>query len=332
MSEVAAPAIVAPSDATIAEAARLLAAGELVAFPTETVYGLGADALNDRAVARIFEAKRRPRFNPLIVHFADGAAAREAVLFDERAEALADALWPGPLSLVLERRPKCGASLLASAGHETLAVRVPDNGCARALIEALGRPIAAPSANRSGQLSPTTAAHVATGLGEQVTMILDGGPCPVGLESTVIDLTGGEAQLLRPGGIAAEEIEAAIGPLSPAGGGPGGPRSPGQLTSHYAPDVALRIEARTVGQDEALLAFGPEPPEGAAETLNLSPTGDLVEASANFFAMLRALDRPSRKCIAVMPVPGHGLGLAINDRLARAAAPRDALVEELPSG
>ncbi len=332
MSQPPAPAIVAPNQTAIAEAADLLAGGNLVAFPTETVYGLGADALNDRAIARIFKAKRRPRFNPLIVHFARSTDAREVVVFDERAERLASSLWPGPLSLVLARQPACRVSLLASAGLETLAVRVPDNDCAQALIEALGRPVAAPSANRSGQVSPTTAAHVAEGLGGTVTLILDSGPCPVGLESTVVDLTGGVAQLLRPGGVTVERIEAVIGPLAPADRGPPGPRAPGQLASHYAPDVALRLEATTVGPDEALLAFGPEPLQGATKALNLSPAGDLVEAAANLFAMLRALDRPDWQRIAVMPIPDHGLGLAVNDRLARAAAPRDTLVEELPSG
>jgi L-threonylcarbamoyladenylate synthase len=308
---------------SIAAAARLIAAGELVAFPTETVYGLGADATNDRAVARIFEAKGRPRFNPLIVHVAGVDAARAQVTFDRSAEILAERFWPGALTLVLPRRPDCRVSLLASAGLDSLAVRVPRHPVAHALLAACGRPIAAPSANASGKISPTTAAHVAQSLGGKVAMILDGGRCPIGLESTVLDLTTSTPTLLRPGGVTGEELFAAIGRLatSPAVATEA-PKSPGQLASHYAPDLPLRLEAHTVRPDEALLAFGPAPPAGAAAMENLSPAGDLVEAAANLFAMLRTLERSGASGIAVMPIPEHGLGRAVNDRLRRAAAPR----------
>jgi L-threonylcarbamoyladenylate synthase len=308
---------------SIAAAARLIAAGELVAFPTETVYGLGADATNDRAVARIFEAKGRPRFNPLIVHVADADAARTQVTFDRRAETLAEQLWPGALTLVLPRRPDCSVSLLASAGLDSLAVRVPRHPVAHALLVACGRPIAAPSANASGKLSPTTSAHVAQSLGNELAMILDGGRCPIGVESTVLDLTASTPTLLRPGGVTEEELIATIGPLatSPLVGAEA-PKSPGLLASHYAPDLPLRLAARSVQPHEALLAFGPTPLAGAAAMENLSAAGDLLEAAANLFAMLRALDRPGASGIAVMPIPERGLGRAINDRLRRAAAPR----------
>jgi L-threonylcarbamoyladenylate synthase len=313
--------IVEASDDAIAEAARLLVAGDLVAFPTETVYGLGGDATNERAVARIFAVKDRPRFNPLIVHFPGASSARAQVTFDRRADMLADALWPGALTLVLPRRADCRISLLASAGLDTLAVRVPRHPVAQALLLACGRPIAAPSANASGQLSPTTAQHVAQSLDGKVAMILDGGRCPVGIESTVVDLSEPDPVLLRPGGIAEEQIVALIGPLAArARSRTPGLRSPGQLTSHYAPNLPLRLEATEATADEALLAFGPRPPAGAALTENLSAAGDVVEAAANLFAMMRALDRPGLAGIAVMPIPDHGLGRAINDRLRRAAA------------
>jgi len=321
MAPLDASKISSPDAAAIAEAAALLSAGELVAFPTETVYGLGADATQDRAVAAIFEVKQRPSFNPLIVHFPSRAQAAREVVFDARAEALAQRFWPGPLTLVLPRRAESRISLLVSAGLDSLAVRVPAHPVAQALLKAAGRPLAAPSANLSGRVSPTTAVHVAEQLGAAVPLILDGGPCAVGLESTVVDLTGTVPALLRPGGVTREELEAAIGPLAEADRD-AQPRGPGQLESHYAPALPLRLEATSVGPDEALLAFGPEVPAGAAETLNLSPRGDLREAAANLFAHLRALDRPGRAAIAVMPVPEVGLGVAINDRLRRAAAPR----------
>jgi L-threonylcarbamoyladenylate synthase len=317
---------IAPAtDESIATAARLLRDGQLVAFPTETVYGLGADAASDRAVAAVFAAKGRPRFNPLIVHVVDIDAARQLVIFDGRARQLAQAFWPGALTLVLQRRADCPVSLLASAGLDTLALRVPNHKVAQALLRACGRPIAAPSANASGKVSPTTAAHVAQSLGAKVAMILDGGRCQVGVESTVLDLSGPVATLLRPGGVTEEEIAARIGPLAapaPAAQDDEARRSPGLLESHYAPELPLRLEARALRPGEALLAFGPTPLAGATHSENLSPMADLQEAAANLFAMLRALDRPGLAGIAVMPIPDRGLGRAINDRLRRAAAPR----------
>jgi L-threonylcarbamoyladenylate synthase len=304
----------------IAQAARLLRDGGLVAFPTETVYGLGADATRDRAVATIFAAKGRPRFNPLIVHVADREQARRLVTFDARAERLAALFWPGALTLVLPRRADCPVSLLCSAGLDSLALRVPSHPVAQALLAAVGRPLAAPSANRSEAISPTSAEHVMRSLGNDVALILDGGPCPLGLESTVLDLCRPQARLLRPGAVTREAIEAVIGPIS-LGGKDEAPRSPGQLRRHYAPGRPLRLEADAVRPDEALLAFGAEAPQGAAESLNLSPDGDLNEAAANLFAYLHRLDRPGVAAIAVMPIPERGLGVAINDRLRRAAAP-----------
>ena len=323
------PDTVHSADATAIEAAAsMLAEGRLIAFPTETVYGLGADATSDDAVARIFEAKGRPRFNPLIVHVFDRQQAAKLVMLNPLAESLADAFWPGPFTMVLPRGHACPVSLLCSAGLSTLAVRVPSHAVARALLQRVERPIAAPSANRSGHISPTTAQHVAESLGNAVDLILDAGPCPVGLESTVVDLSGAEARLLRPGAVTAEQIEANIGTLvdatrpDPESNAAQKPRSPGQLESHYAPSLPLRLDAETVGADEALLAFGANPPAGAALTRNLSETGDLTEAAANFFAHLHALDQPGLRAIAVMPIPSQGLGMAINDRLRRAAAPR----------
>jgi L-threonylcarbamoyladenylate synthase len=319
-----APELLPATPANIARAAALIREGALVAFPTETVYGLGGDATSDHAVARIFEAKGRPQFNPLIAHVPDAVAARAQVAWNDTAGRLAQHFWPGPLTLVLPRRTDCAVSLLCSAGLETLAVRAPAHPVAQALLRAVGRPVAAPSANRSGAVSPTQADHVVHSLGADVALILDGGPCAVGLESTVVDLTAGRPVLLRPGGATREAIEAAIGPLAtaPAVGRPGALHAPGQLESHYAPSLPVRLDALSAGPDEGLLAFGPDVPQGAALTLNLSPGGDLAEAAANLFAMLRALDQPGLRGIAVMPVPHHGLGLAINDRLRRAAAPR----------
>jgi len=314
---------------TIAEAARLIRAGRLVAFPTETVYGLGADATNGAAVAAIFVAKDRPSFNPLIIHVATAAEAEALVAFDERARRLAARFWPGALTLVLPRRAGCTVSLLAGAGLDTLAVRAPDHDVALALLRAAGCPVAAPSANRSGAVSPTAAAHVAESLGDAVDLILDGGACTVGVESTVLDLTGAQPVVLRPGGVTDEAIAEIVGPLGRApisGSGPdgGGPRSPGMLARHYATTVPLRLDADAVRPGEALLAFG-RPLAGAAVMRNLSPSGDLGEAAANLFAMLRDLDRPGAVAgIAVMKVPEHGLGRAINDRLRRAATPPDA--------
>lgn len=304
---------------SLARAAHVLRAGGLAAFPTETVYGLGADATQDAAVARIFAAKGRPRFNPLIVHVPDLDAAGRLAMFTPLAKTLAAHFWPGPLTLVLPRRVDSGLSLLVSAGLDTVALRVPAGGVAQALLTAAGRPLAAPSANRSGSISPTTAAHVAESLGDAVDMILDGGPCTLGLESTVIGFVNDEPALLRPGALARAEIEAVGGPLKAAGPGIA---SPGQLASHYAPEGSLRLNARAVAADEALLAFGPDVPQGAARVLQLSGRGDLTEAAANLFAMLRAADAAAAR-IAVMPIPMTGLGEAINDRLTRAAAPKD---------
>ncbi|HLF59320.1 MAG TPA: L-threonylcarbamoyladenylate synthase [Alphaproteobacteria bacterium] len=311
-----------PTPDAIARAGALIRDGRLVAFPTETVYGLGADATNDAAVASVFEAKGRPRFNPLIIHFADAGQAAKAAAFDDRARELAREFWPGPLTLVLPRQPACAVSLLACAGLDTIAVRVPGHEVALALLNAAQRPLAAPSANPSGTVSPTTAAHVAASMAGKVAMILDGGPCRIGIESTVLDLSGAEAYVLRPGGIPAEAIESVIGALArPDVRDAARPRSPGLALRHYAPSLPLRLNASGAPQrpNEALLAFGPRTPSGYAQTLSLSPAGDLTEAAANLFAMLRALDTGRFGGIAVMPIPSEGLGAAINDRLKRAA-------------
>ena len=314
-------AVLAATPANIASAAQALKAGKLVAFPTETVYGLGADACNDNAVAGIFAAKNRPDINPLIVHVGDPAMAERLARFDARAKRLAERHWPGPLTLVLRRSENCPVSLLATAGLDTVAVRMPRHPVASALLQAFGGPIAAPSANLSGRLSPTAADHVAESLGSKVAAILDGGPTPIGLESTIVDLSMSRPVLLRLGGLAVEEIEAVTGPLaSPAKGE--GPRAPGMLASHYAPRLALRLGAANVGPQEALLAFGAGAPQGAHSTLNLSPAGDVKEAAANLFSYLRRLDGSGARAIAVMTIPERGLGRAINDRLRRAAAPR----------
>jgi L-threonylcarbamoyladenylate synthase len=313
-------AIRLPRPAAIADAARALRRGLLVAFPTETVYGLGADATNAEAVAAIYALKRRPKRNPLICHLASVAAARRLGHFDARAELLARAFWPGPMTLVLPRRRDCRAVAQVSAGRANIALRVPSHPVALALLRALRRPLAAPSANPSGQVSPTTARHVAADLGNGVAMVLDGGRCAVGVESTVIDLTGGRARLLRPGGVARGDIEALIGPLR-------GPRrgridSPGMLASHYAPKLPVRLGVRAPKGREALLAFGGPVPKGFARVRNLSPGGDLRQAARRLFACLRALDDPQWRRIAVMPIPDEGIGAAINDRLRRAAASR----------
>jgi L-threonylcarbamoyladenylate synthase len=310
-------AATSPTPATpdaIAQAARVIRAGKLAAFPTETVYGLGADATNGTAVAAIFAAQGRPRFNPLIVHLADRDAAERHALFSPAARALAARFWPGALTLVLPRAADTPLSLLVSAGLDTVALRVPDHPVARALLAAAERPIAAPSANPSGSVSPTSAAHVVEGLGDKIDFLLDGGPTPLGLESTVIGFEQGCPLLLRPGAIAREEIEAVTGRLAAAGDAI---RSPGQLASHYAPRAALRLNAQAPQAGEVLLGFGDAP--GA--TLNLSARSDLKEAAANLFAMLRTLDSTAAR-IAVSPIPSQGLGEAINDRLTRAAAPR----------
>lgn len=309
----------------IAKAAALLAAGELVAFGTETVYGLGADARNAGAVAAIFAAKGRPHFNPLICHYAAAAAAFAHAEANETALRLAEVFWPGPLTMVLPRRVGCPVALLASAGLETLAVRVPGHPIAARLLREFGGPVAAPSANRSGGISPTLAAHVLAGLEGRIAAVVDSGPCAVGLESTVIDLSGPAPVLLRPGGVGLEALEAAIGKVRQGGAvaGRGGLRSPGMLASHYAPKLPVRVNAAMVEADEALLAFGPPLP-GARMVFQLSERGDLNEAAARLFEGLHWLDEQGLglRGIAAMAVPQAGLGLAINDRLGRAAAPR----------
>ena len=311
---------IAPATAaSIAEAAALIRDGKLVAFPTETVYGLGANALDDFAVSAIFAAKERPRFNPLIVHVLDRMEAVELVNFNAVARALADAFWPGALTLVLPRREPSPLALLVSAGLDTAAVRSPSHETARTLLDASGVPIAAPSANRSSRISPTTAADVAEELAGRVNLILDAGPCAIGLESTVIGFDKDKPVLLRRGAISREEIERVSGPLGMTQNET--IQSPGQMASHYAPHAALRLNAREARAGEALLAFGPDAPK-AMITRNLSAKGDLREAAANLFAMLRALDKAGANIIAVMPIPNEGLGEAINDRLQRAAAPR----------
>ena len=318
-------------DAGIARAAALLRDGRLVAFGTETVYGLGADAGQPRAIEAVFAAKGRPRHNPLIAHFADADAAFRQVRETPLARILADAFWPGPLTLVLPARADCTVCAQAAAGLATLAVRVPSGAAARELLRAAGRPIAAPSANRSGGVSPSEASHVLDGLSGRIDAVLDCGPCAVGLESSVLDLGAPEPVLLRPGGVTAEAIEALLAahgaPMlrHPGDDAPLAPASPGLLASHYAPSLPVRLDAGRAGPDEALLAFGPAP-AGAGLTVNLSAGGDLAEAAAGLFAGLRLLDaqgtRRGLRGIAVMPIPAHGLGLAIRDRLRRAAAPR----------
>ncbi len=313
----------------IAAAARCLREGGLVAFPTETVYGLGADATNGEAVARLYAAKGRPSFNPLIAHVGDEDAAQKLARFDATAKQLAQAFWPGPLTLVLPKTDDCAVAELATAGLDSVAVRVPRHPVAHAIIIALGRPVVAPSANRSGHVSTTSAEHVLADLGGSIDLIVDGGPTSVGVESTIVACLG-EPALLRPGGVARADIETVLGrPLTqaPSVNGEDGeaPLAPGMLTSHYAPRARLRLNATRIEPGEALLAFGSSSVAGAERarvTLNLSPRGDLVEAAVNLFSHLRALDRSGAPTIAAMPVPQEGLGEAINDRLARAAAPR----------
>lgn len=296
--------------------AAVLRQGGLLAFPTETVYGLGADARNGQAVARIYAAKGRPVFNPLIVHVANIAAARALCEFGAESEILADAFWPGALTLVLPLRPESGISSLVTAGLPTLAVRVPDHPLAQALLAGFGGPVAAPSANPSGRISPTTAAHVLAGLAGRIDAVLDGGACPVGLESTIIGCDG-VPTLLRAGGLPVEAIEAALGQKLRRPVDPAVPNAPGQLASHYAPVGQLRLNAADARPGEVLLGFGP-----VEAALNLSRTGDLTEAAANLFGHLHQLDALGATHIAVSPIPDHGLGAAINDRLRRAAAPR----------
>jgi L-threonylcarbamoyladenylate synthase len=303
----------------IAAAADCLRAGGLVAFPTETVYGLGADATNGPAVARLYAAKGRPAFNPLISHVADAGAAERLAVFNDDARRLAAAFWPGPLTLVLPKAPGCPVSDLALAGLDTIALRVPAHPTARALIAAFGKPIVAPSANRSGHVSPTTAQHAMGDLRGRIDLIVDGGAAPVGVESTIVACLD-TPTLLRPGGVAREDIARVLGKPLESDETPDddAPLAPGMMTSHYAPKAALRLNAREPREGETLLAFGPH----AGAAMNLSPGGDLIEAAANLFSHLRALDAAGARAIAVSPIPRDGLGEAINDRLARAAAPR----------
>ncbi len=308
----------------IERAASQILAGELVAIPTETVYGLAADATSDRAVAKVFEAKGRPAFNPLIIHVTGLEMARRYAAFSPLAEKLAAAFWPGPLTLVLPRKKDCGLSLLVSAGLDAIALRAPNSVIARQLIEMCDRPLAAPSANRSGSISPTTAEHVRDSLGDRIRFILDGGPCRVGVESTIVKIDGDRAILLRPGGTPRDEIERLIGKTleAPAGGKV---EAPGMMASHYAPSAPLRLNAEAPREGEAFLGFGAVAASGDA-ALNLSEKGDLVEAAANLFSHLRRLDalcaEKKLSGIAAAPIPMEGLGEAINDRLARAAAPK----------
>ena len=313
----------------LAEALALLEAGQVVAIPTETVYGLAGDATNGDAVARIFEAKGRPRFNPLIAHVAGMAMARRIALFDPLSAQLAEAFWPGPLTLVLPLAPGSDIHPLVTAGLDTIALRMPQ-GFGATLIGRFGRPLAAPSANSSGRITTTTAQAVAADLGDRVPLIVDGGPTAVGLESTIVKVEGGTLRLLRPGGIAAEVIEAvARRPLLRDSSA--AVQAPGMLASHYAPHAAVRVGATEVRPGEALLAFGQVPPamaESAVAMRNLSPAGDLREAASNLFAHLKELDRSGAATIAVVPIPDRGLGEAINDRLNRAAAPRTMILDE----
>lgn len=314
-------AILSATPEAIDEAARHLRAGGLVGAPTETVYGLFGDATSNRAVGAIYDLKGRPRTSPLIIHVADIEMASEIVTFDRRARYLVQRNWPGPLTLVMKFRPSSPIASAATAGLDTVAIRVPDHPVALALINGLGRPLAAPSANRYGALSPTEAIHVDAQFGRSLSMILDAGPTRVGVESTVLDLTGTKPIILRAGGVSPEAIEAAVGVVAQAEPADA-VRSPGTAPSHYAPKLKVRLDASEPQGNEALLAFGPNPPEGFAETLNLSETGDLREAASNLFGYLFRLDRTDFAGIAVMPIPEKGIGVAINDRLRRAAAPR----------
>lgn len=318
--------ILPADEASVARAARCLADGGLVAFPTETVYGLGADAAQAPAIARLYEAKGRPSFNPLIAHVADFAAARQIARFDATATRLAEAFWPGPLTLVLPKTAHCEVAELATAGLDTVAIRVPNHPVARSLLHAFGGAVVAPSANISGHVSPTSAPHVASDLSGRIDLILDGGPVAVGVESTIVGCFD-EPIMLRPGGLPRDDIERVLGrPLQrlpeDITNDDTRPLAPGMLASHYAPRTPVRLNATDVAPEEALLAFGGAELHGARAAkvvMNLSETGDLVEAAANLFGYLRALDTVGARAIAVMPVPHHGLGEAINDRLRRAA-------------
>ncbi len=317
--------IIGSSSADIAAAARQLLGGDIIGLPTETVYGLAADATQGEAVAALYEAKGRPAFNPLISHVSDLAMAMEHGVFNRVAQKLAEAFWPGPLTLVVPFQTKSGVSDLARAGLDSIGLRVPAHPAAKALIAAVGRPLAAPSANRSGQISPTSAQDVIAELGRRVSVVIDGGPCPVGVESTIIACLNGHLVQLRPGGIPHNALEAIAGLPITRNLPPGPLRAPGMLASHYAPIAPLRMNAVTFNPDDAILAFGPCDTSllpQASPWINLSPTGDLRQAAARLFSALRELDSHKPGAIAVMPIPAVGLGEAINDRLSRAAAPR----------
>ena len=318
------------NEAAVAAAARSLREGGLVAFPTETVYGLGADATNAAAIARLYQAKGRPAFNPLIAHVGDLAAAREIGRFDASAMRLAEAFWPGPLTLVLPKTDSCAVADLATAGLDTVAIRIPAHPVARDILRVFGRPVVAPSANLSGHVSPTTAAHVQSDLEGRIDLIVDGGAVAVGVESTIVGIFD-EPMLLRPGGLSRADVERILGralkqPPEDAESDSGQPLAPGMLASHYAPRTRVRLGAIRVEPGEALLAFGSDAVSGidaAAAVMNLSLRGDLAEAAANLFGYLRALDSKATQTIAVMPIPNDGLGEAINDRLRRAAVGRE---------
>ncbi len=322
--------ILPAGEAAVAAAARILAEGGLVAFPTETVYGLGADAANPAAIARLYQAKGRPAFNPLIAHVGDIAAARQIARFDAPATALAEAFWPGPLTLVLPKTPDCAVADLATAGLDTVAIRIPAHPVARQILRAFGGPVVAPSANLSGHVSPTTAAHVQSDLSGRIDLIVDGGAVDVGVESTIVGCFD-EPMLLRPGGVPRADIERVLGrvlklPPAEAASDSAQPLAPGMLASHYAPRAKVRLHAKSVEPGEALLAFGLGAISGidaAAMVMNLSERGDLNEAATNLFGHLRALDARGARTIAVMPIPDEGLGEAINDRLRRAAVGRE---------
>jgi len=314
------PPVLPLSPAALVEAAMRLEEGRLVAFPTETVYGLAADATNDKAVAALYAAKGRPQFNPLIIHISDSSEVERLAETNEWAEALMLAFWPGPLTLVLPRLPTSPISLLATAGLDTIALRCPSHTGARQLIDAAGVPLAAPSANKSGLVSPTTAQHVAEGFNaDEVALILAGRKSAIGVESTVVDLTGPRPMLLRPGAVLLEDIERVLDcRVLTAEGNSNKPNAPGQLKSHYAPRLPVRLNVQIPNMGEAYIAFGPS----MNAPFNLSPTGDLNEAAANLFALLREADQPKYSAISIAPIPNVGLGVAINDRLGRAAADR----------
>jgi L-threonylcarbamoyladenylate synthase len=322
--------ILPAGEAAVAAAARRLSEGGLVAFPTETVYGLGADATNPAAIADLYQSKGRPSFNPLIAHVGDLAAARQIARFDPQALLLAERFWPGPLTLVLPKSEACRIAELATAGLDTVAIRVPSHPLARAILDAFGGPVVAPSANLSGHVSPTTAAHVEADLAGRIDLIVDGGPVAVGVESTIVGCFE-EPMLLRPGGLPREEIERVLGralvqPPADVDIESTQPLAPGMLSSHYAPHTRVRLNAEQLEPGEALLAFGPASIagiDGAKAIKNLSARGDLHEAAANLFGYLRSLDTKAAKTIAVMPIPNEGLGEAINDRLRRAAVGRE---------